>query len=73
MTAKSLALAIEALSSLPAADQERLARQILTYIEKLLLLRVEIGKGVRATEVGASESLDLKAFLRRKNARHGGA
>jgi hypothetical protein len=68
---KALELAIEALSSLPAADQERMGRQLLAYIEKLLQLRIEVDKGVRALDSGVGSSLDLEDFLRQQNERHG--
>jgi hypothetical protein len=68
---KSLDLAIEALTSLPVADQERLGRQLLVYIEKLLLLRVEVGKGVRALDAEPGQPLDLEALLRERNEHHG--
>jgi len=49
---RALELAIEALGNLPAADQERMGRQLLTYIEKLLQLRIEVEKGIRVLEEG---------------------
>ena len=63
--------AVEALQSLPAADQERMGRQLLSHIEKLLTLRIEIDKGVRVLEVDAGVPLDVEEFLARQNARHG--
>jgi hypothetical protein len=71
--AKSLELAIEALMSLPAADQERMGRQLLTHIEKLLLLRAEIGRGIRALDLSGAEPLDVDDLLRQLNERHGRA
>jgi hypothetical protein len=71
--ARALELAIEALRNLPAADQERMGRQLLTYIEKLLALRIEIEKGARVLETEASVPLDIGEFLMQQNARHGRA
>ena len=62
--------AIDALQSLPTADQERMGRQLLSHIEKLLNLRIEIDKGVRVLEVDVGMPLDVEEFLDRQNARH---
>ncbi len=70
---RALELAIEALGSLPAADQERMGRQLLSYIEKLLRLRIEIEKGARVLEDEGGASLDVDDFLRQQNERHGRA
>jgi len=68
---RALELAIEALGNLPAADQERMGRQLLTYIEKLLQLRIEVEKGIRVLEEGPAVALDVDEFLRQQNERHG--
>ena len=68
-----LELAVEALGSLPAADQERMGRQLLSYIEKLLRLRIEVDKGARALEDEAGVPLDVDDVLDRQNERHGRA
>jgi len=71
---RALELAVEALKTLPAADQERLARQLASYIEKLLQLRVEIDWGISVLERGeAAVPLDVDHFLVQQNARHGRA
>jgi hypothetical protein len=71
--ARALELAIQALKNLPAADQERMGRQLLTYIEKLVALRIEIEKGARVLETEAGVPLDIGRFLMQQNARHGRA
>jgi hypothetical protein len=70
---RALELAVVALKNLPAADQERMGRQLSSYIEKLLQLRVEIEKGIRVLETDAGVPLDVDAFLMQQNARHGRA
>jgi hypothetical protein len=70
---RALELAIQALGSLPAADQERMGRQLLTYIEKLLRLRIEIEKGARALEAEGGVPLDVADFVLRQSERHGRA
>jgi hypothetical protein len=69
--AKAAEIAIEALRSLPERDQERMGRQLLSYIEKLLSLRQEIDKGSHALAEAAGDALDIEEFLRRQNERHG--
>lgn len=69
--AKAVETAIEALKSLPERDQERMGRQLLSYIEKLLALRLEIDKGSRALDEAAGDALDVEEFLRQQNERHG--
>jgi hypothetical protein len=70
---RALELAIEALGNLPAADQERVGRQLLSYVEKLQQLRIEIERGVRVLESEAGVPLDLDDFLLQLNQRHGRA
>ena len=70
---RALELAIEAVKNLPAADQERMGRQLITYIEKLLQLRIEIEEGIRVTETDLGVALDVDEFLVQQNARHGRA
>jgi hypothetical protein len=68
---RALELAVQALGSLPAADQERMGRQLLSYIEKLLRLRIEIEKGARSLEADGGVPLDINDFLLRQSERHG--
>ena len=68
---RALELAIEALGNLPAADQERVGRQLLSYVEKLQQLRIEIERGVRVLEGEAGAPLDIEDFLHQLNQRHG--
>ncbi|HEY4920936.1 MAG TPA: hypothetical protein VII40_12595 [Xanthobacteraceae bacterium] len=70
--AKSVERALEALARLPESDQERMGRQLLSHIEKLLALRGEIDKGSHALEAAAGDTLDVEDFLHRQNERHGG-
>ncbi len=70
---RTLELAIEALERLPAADQERVGRQLISHIEKLTNLRIEIDKGIRTLEVNAAVPLDIDEFLTSQNDRHGRA
>jgi Arc/MetJ-type ribon-helix-helix transcriptional regulator len=69
---KTLEQAIAEVSRLPAADQEQIGRKLLSHIEKLNALRAEIDKGIQSLDSGKGSALDIEAFLRQKNAEHGG-
>jgi len=71
--AKILRDAMDEISNLPEADQENIGRELLSHLEKLRRLRVEIDKGIDSLDAGHGKSLDIEAFLRDVNARHGGA
>lgn len=70
---KTLEQAIAQISRLPDADQEQIGRKLLTHVEKLNALRAEIDKGMQSLDAGEGRALDMEAFLREKNSRHGGA
>lgn len=70
---KTLEQAIAQISRLPDADQEQIGRKLLSHVEKLNALRVEIDKGVRSLDSGRGSTLDIEDFLHRKNSGHGGA
>ncbi len=69
---KTLERAIAQLSRLPDADQEQIGRKLLSHVEKLNALRVEIDEGIRSLDAGKGSALDIEDFLRRKNSEHGG-
>jgi len=70
---RTLEQAIAQISRLPDADQEQIARKLLTHVEKLTALRTEIDKGIQSLDEGKGRALDMEDFLRDKNSRHGGA
>jgi hypothetical protein len=70
---RTLEQAIAQISRLPDADQEQIGRKLLTHVEKLKALRIEIDKGIHSLDEGKCGALDMEDFLRGKNSRHGGA
>jgi len=68
---RTLEKAIAEVSNLPDADQEQIARRLLSHVEKLRQLRADIDKGIRSLDAGEGEPLDLEAFLKQENERHG--
>ncbi len=63
-------MAIEEVANLPDADQEQIGRRLLSHVEKLRQLRVEIDKGVRSLDAGDGKPLDIEDFLRQQNERY---
>ncbi len=68
---KTLEKAIAEVSNLPDADQEQIAQRLLSHVEKLRQLRADIDKGIRSLDAGEGEPLDVEAFLKGENERHG--
>jgi hypothetical protein len=68
---RTLEKAIAEVSNLPDADQEQIARRLLSHVEKLRQLRADIDKGIRSLDAGEGEPLDIEAFLKQENERHG--
>ena len=65
--------AIEEMSNLPEDDQEKIGRSVLSHIEKLRKLRVEIDKGIRSLNTEGGRELDIEGFIRRMHDEHGAA
>ncbi|HET7680100.1 MAG TPA: hypothetical protein VFK79_08220 [Xanthobacteraceae bacterium] len=70
---KTLEQAIAEVANLPAADQEKIGRQLLSHVEKLRALRAEIDKGIHSLDAGQGRELNIDDLIRQKNKRHGGA
>jgi hypothetical protein len=68
---RTLEKAFAEVSNLPEADQEQIGQRLLSHVEKLRQLRVEIDKGIRSLDAGEGRPLDIEDFLRRENERHG--
>ena len=68
---KTLEKAIAEVANLPDTDQEQIGRQLLSHIEKLRLLRVEIDKGLSSLDAGEVSTLNIEDFVRQKNKQHG--
>jgi len=64
---KTLEQAIAEVTTLPAADQEQIGRQLLSHVEKLRQLRIDIDKGVRSLDAGEGKPLNIEEFLRQVN------
>ena len=64
--------AIDEVSALPESDQENIGRQLLSHVEKLRRLRVEIDRGERSLDIGQGQEFDIDAFVAQARERRGG-
>ena len=64
--------AIDEVSALPESDQETIGRQLLSHVEKLRRLRVEIDRGERSLDTGQGREPDIDAFVAKARERRGG-
>jgi len=63
---KTLEQAIAEVANLPDADQEQIGRKLLSHVEKLRQLRVEIDKGIRSLDAGQGGGLNIGDFIRQE-------
>jgi hypothetical protein len=64
--------AVDEVSALPDSDQETIGRQLLSHVEKLRRLRVEIDRGETSLDAGRGSELDIDELIARARERHGG-
>ncbi len=62
--------AIARVAVLPAADQEKIGRDILAHVEKLTALRADLELGLRSLDRGEGRKLDVREIIRRARERH---
>jgi hypothetical protein len=68
---KVLREAIAKVEALPEADQDRIARELLDYLNKLSALRADVEIGMRQIEAGESAELDIEEIIKRARDEHG--
>ena len=68
---KTLQKAIAEVASLPDADQEEIARKLLSHVEKLRRLRADIDAGIRSLDEGKGKPVDIEQFIEKMNRDHG--
>jgi len=73
MSAKMLDQAIAKAHELPEADQERIGRELIDYIDHLQALREDINQGLRSLDAGLGRQLDIEEVIARARASHAGA
>lgn len=70
---KVLREAIAKVEALPEADQDRIARDLIDYLDRLAALRRDIDEGIRELDAGRGRPLDIEEFLREVRVKHGKA
>ena len=68
---KVLREAIAKVEALPEAEQDRIARELIDYIEKLSALRADVATGIRELDAGQGRPLDIEDVIRQARAEHG--
>ena len=68
---KVLREAIAKVEALPEAEQDRIARELIDYIEKLSALRADVAIGIRELDAGQGRPLDIEDVIRQARAEHG--
>ena len=67
---KVLEEAIVEVAALPSADQEKIGREIIAYVEKLRALRADLDLGIQSLDRGEGRELTLEEILRLARERH---
>jgi len=67
---KVLREAIAKVEALPEAEQDRIARELIDYLDKLSTLRSDLEVGIRQLDAGEGRELDINGFLQEMSAQH---
>lgn len=68
---KVLREAIAKVEALPEAEQDRIARELIDYVDKLSALRADLDVGIRQLDAGEGRKLDINAFLQEMHEKNG--
>ncbi len=68
---KVLREAIAKVEALPEAEQDRIARELIDYVDKLSALRADLDVGIRQLDAGEGRELDINAFLQEMHEKNG--
>lgn len=63
--------AIAKVEALPEAEQDRIARELIVYLDKLGSLRAEVATGIRELDAGEGRELDIEDVIRQARDEHG--
>ena len=67
---KVLREAIAKVEALPEAEQDRIARELIVYLDKLGALRADLAVGIRQLDAGEGRELNIDDFLKEMHAQH---
>jgi hypothetical protein len=62
--------AIDTVSTLSEAEQDKIGRELLDHVEKLRALRADLQAGVASLDAGKAKTLDMKEVVAQARARH---
>jgi hypothetical protein len=62
--------AVDAASTLPEAEQDKIGRELLEHVEKLRALKADLQAGIASLDAGKGRKLDMKEVIARARARH---
>ncbi len=68
---KVLREAIAKVEALPEAEQDRIARELIDYLDKLNALRSEVQIGLRQLDAGEGRELDIEDVITQAREEHG--
>jgi hypothetical protein len=68
---KVLREAIAKVEALPEAEQDRIARELIDYLDKLNALRAEVEIGIKQLDAGEGRELDIDDVIRKAREEHG--
>ena len=63
--------AIAKVEALSEAEQDRIARELIDYLDKLNALRAEVEIGIRQLDAGEGRELDIEDVIRQAREEHG--
>ena len=68
---KVLREAIAKVEALPESEQDRIAHELIDYLDKLSALRSEVEIGVRQLDAGESGKLDIEEVIKEAREEYG--
>jgi hypothetical protein len=63
--------AIAKVEALPEAEQDRIARELIDYLDKLKALRAEVEIGIRQLDAGEGRDLNIEDVINQAREEHG--
>jgi signal transduction histidine kinase len=67
---KVLRDAIAKVESLPEDEQDRIARELIDYLDKLAALRADVAVGIRQLDAGDGRELEIEDVIRQAREEH---
>jgi hypothetical protein len=68
---KVLRDAIARVESLPESEQDRIARELIGYLDRLNVLRAEVEIGTRQLDAGEGRELDIEDVIKQAREEYG--